>query len=110
MELENAAYACVLSTVWFEPMETCRNSVAVTVSEGIGAGILSNGQLVRGSNGMAGEFGHVPLDPELIAGWDVVTEALNEDGALRKSQRLNIIGDDYIARAFQFAREADPAA
>jgi predicted NBD/HSP70 family sugar kinase len=34
----------------------------VTVSEGIGTGILMNGQLVRGLNGMAGEFGHVPLD------------------------------------------------
>jgi endo-1,4-beta-xylanase len=45
-----------------------------------------------------------------IGGWDVVNEALNEDGALRKSQWLNIIGDDYIAKAFQFAHEADPAA
>jgi len=45
-----------------------------------------------------------------IAGWDVVNEALNDDGTLRKSQWLKIIGDDYIARAFQFAHEADPAA
>ncbi len=45
-----------------------------------------------------------------IAGWDVVNEALNEDGTLRKSQWLKIIGDDYIAKAFQFAHEADPAA
>jgi endo-1,4-beta-xylanase len=45
-----------------------------------------------------------------IAGWDVVNEALNEDGTLRKSPWLTIIGDDYIAKAFQFAHEADPAA
>jgi endo-1,4-beta-xylanase len=45
-----------------------------------------------------------------IAGWDVVNEALNEDGTLRKSPWLNIIGDDYIAKAFQFAHEADPRA
>jgi endo-1,4-beta-xylanase len=45
-----------------------------------------------------------------IGGWDVVNEALNEDGTLRKSAWLNIIGDDYIAKAFQFAHEADPAA
>jgi endo-1,4-beta-xylanase len=45
-----------------------------------------------------------------IGGWDVVNEALNEDGTLRKSQWLNIIGDDYIAKAFQFAHEADPRA
>src|SRR6266478_4517997 len=43
-------------------LEICRNLVVVTVSEGIGTGILLNGQLARGLNGMAGEFGHVPLD------------------------------------------------
>ena len=64
VELENAANACVLAAGWFDRMEACRNLVVVTVSEGIGAGILVNGQLARGSNDMAGEFGHVPLDPE----------------------------------------------
>ena len=45
-----------------------------------------------------------------IAGWDVVNEALNDDGTLRQSPWLRIIGDDYIAKAFQFAHEADPDA
>jgi endo-1,4-beta-xylanase len=45
-----------------------------------------------------------------IAGWDVVNEALNEDGTLRQSPWLKIIGDDYILKAFQFAHEADPQA
>jgi predicted NBD/HSP70 family sugar kinase len=63
VELENAANACVLAAVWFDRMETCRNLVVVTVSEGIGTGILVNGQLARGLSGMAGEFGHAPLDP-----------------------------------------------
>ncbi|HXB72141.1 MAG TPA: ROK family transcriptional regulator [Candidatus Acidoferrales bacterium] len=62
VELENAANACVLAAVWFDRMEEGRNLVVVTVSEGIGTGILANSQLVRGLNGMAGEFGHVPLD------------------------------------------------
>jgi endo-1,4-beta-xylanase len=43
-----------------------------------------------------------------IDGWDVVNEALNDDGTLRESPWLRIIGDDYIARAFEYAREADP--
>lgn len=64
VELENAANACVLAEVWFNRSEECRNLVVITVSEGIGTGILANGELVRGLNGMAGEFGHVPLDPE----------------------------------------------
>jgi len=45
-----------------------------------------------------------------IGGWDVVNEALNEDGTLRQSPWLKIIGEDFIAKAFQFAHEADPAA
>jgi len=45
-----------------------------------------------------------------VHGWDVVNEALNEDGTLRKSQWYNIIGEDYIAEAFKFAAEADPKA
>jgi predicted NBD/HSP70 family sugar kinase len=64
VEMANAANACALAAVWFDRMETCRNLVVVTVSEGIGAGILINGQLARGLSGMAGEFGHVPVDPE----------------------------------------------
>jgi len=45
-----------------------------------------------------------------IKGWDVVNEALNEDGTLRETPWKKIIGPDYIAKAFQFAHEADPAA
>ena len=35
--------------------------VYVTVSDGIGAGVVVNGQVVRGQTNSAGEFGHVPL-------------------------------------------------
>jgi len=65
VELENAANACVLAEVWFgHAAEKLPDSVVVTVAEGVGTGIFSNGQLVRGANGMAGEFGHMSLDPE----------------------------------------------
>jgi DNA-binding MarR family transcriptional regulator len=63
VELENAANACVLAEVWFGHGEKIRDFVVVTVSEGIGTGVFANGQLTRGRDGMAGEFGHVSLDP-----------------------------------------------
>jgi predicted NBD/HSP70 family sugar kinase len=62
-EMENAATACLMSELWFGRMEGVRDAVLITVSEGIGAGILANGQLISGQHGMAGEFGHIPIDP-----------------------------------------------
>lgn len=45
-----------------------------------------------------------------IKGWDVVNEAVGDDGSMRKSPWLKIIGDDYLLKAYQFAHEADPDA
>jgi len=63
VEMENAANACVLAEVWFGRAERPRNLLVITVSEGLGVGIFCDGRLLRGANGMAGEYGHVSLDP-----------------------------------------------
>jgi len=62
VEMDNAANACLLSELWFGRMDGVRNAVLITISEGVGAAILANGQLVTGRSGMAGEFGHVPIN------------------------------------------------
>lgn len=62
VELENAANSCALAEIWFgRHAEGLRNLVAVTVSEGIGCGLILNHQLVQGSTGLAGEFGHASI-------------------------------------------------
>jgi len=65
VELENAANACALAEIWSgRYAESVRNLIAVTVSEGIGVGLMMNGQLVVGATGIAGEFGHVSINED----------------------------------------------
>lgn len=45
-----------------------------------------------------------------IQAWDVVNEAVGDDGSMRASPWSSIIGEDYIEKAFQYAHEADPDA
>lgn len=64
VEIDNDANACLLSESWSGRLSGVRNAVLVAVSEGIGTAILSGGQLHCGFNGLAGEFGHISMDPE----------------------------------------------
>ncbi|SDH81425.1 endo-1,4-beta-xylanase [Chryseobacterium taeanense] len=45
-----------------------------------------------------------------VKGWDVVNEAIMEDGTYRKSKFYEILGEEFIPLAFQYAQEADPNA
>ncbi len=62
VEMDNVANACALSEVWFGESDGLHDLVVVNVSEGLGTGIFANGMLLRGANGMAGEFGHVEME------------------------------------------------
>jgi predicted NBD/HSP70 family sugar kinase len=59
--VDNDANAVALAELWFgsEDIRKTRNFITVLVSEGIGTGIIIDGQVYRGENGAAGEFGHM---------------------------------------------------
>jgi predicted NBD/HSP70 family sugar kinase len=63
VHIENAAKVCVLAQTWLGRSRgsTAHSFVHVSVSDGVGVGIVFNGELVRGHDNTAGEFGHVPL-------------------------------------------------
>jgi predicted NBD/HSP70 family sugar kinase len=63
VRMENAATACLLAELLFGRLNGVRDAVLVTVSEGVGTGVFANGQVITGYHGMAGEFGHISLDP-----------------------------------------------
>src|SRR2546427_8979624 len=63
VHIENSARACALAQLWLEHGEVGPHSfVYVTVSDGIGVGHVINGELFRGHDHIAGEFGHLPLN------------------------------------------------
>jgi predicted NBD/HSP70 family sugar kinase len=73
VHVENAPIACALAQMWLgqRGKGAPTNFVYVTVSDGVGAGIVVNGQVVRGATNTAGEFGHVPLTadgPQCLCG------------------------------------------
>jgi predicted NBD/HSP70 family sugar kinase len=63
VQVENSGRACALAQVWATRVDTraIGDLVFVSVSDGVGVGIVVNGEILRGRHNIAGEFGHVPL-------------------------------------------------
>lgn len=59
--LQNDANACALAEWRLGAGKGCRNMIFLTFGTGLGAGLILNGELYSGTNGMAGEAGHIRL-------------------------------------------------
>ena len=64
VHVENSGRACALAQVWATRGEatTFGDVVFVSISDGVGVGVVVNGELLHGRHNIAGEFGHVPLN------------------------------------------------
>jgi N-acetylglucosamine repressor len=118
IHLENSGKACALSQIWSTRGDgsNLNDIVFVSVSDGVGVGIVLNGELVRGKHNTAGEFGHVPLSidgPPCSCGANGCWEAYISNPAtlsryfgrsvdVRQPQSLDVAEftiEDLIARA-----------
>lgn len=79
VKIENEANACALGHLWLRG-RTADNFMHVSVSEGVGVGVVINGELLRGHDNLTGEFGHMPISdngPVCACGargcWEVYT-------------------------------------
>ena len=66
VHMENSGRACALAQVWDTRGEGSATGdlVFVSVSDGLGVGIVVNGEVMRGRHNVGGEFGHVPLNTD----------------------------------------------
>ncbi len=119
--IESAPIACALARLWLEPEATRSvNSFAyVSISEGIGVGLVVNGEMLRGETHTAGEFGHVSLDssgPECVCGrrgcWealacnaatveryaDAISGVPRGDGKTRRARKASFPGIEEVIR------------
>jgi len=118
IQLENSGKACALSQVWSTNGDGAGQNdiVFVSVSDGLGVGIIINGELMRGKHNTAGEFGHVALNidgPVCSCGahgcWEVYVSNLatlsryfGENIALKRPQPVEVSNftiEDLISRA-----------
>ena len=118
VHIENSGKACALAQLWATRSDVIAsgNSVFVSVSDGVGVGIVVNGEVLRGRHNTAGEFGHVPLSidgPKCSCGatgcWEAYVSNLAtlsryfgrdlSDPRPRDSETASFTVEDLIARA-----------
>ncbi len=118
VHIENSGKACALAQLWTTRSDVIAsgNSVFVSVSDGVGTGVVVNGEVMRGRHNTAGEFGHVPLNidgPRCSCGatgcWEAYVSNLAtlsryfgedlSDARPREAETANCTVEDLIARA-----------
>jgi len=86
VHIENSARACALAQLWLERGDSRPQSFAyVSISDGVGVGIVVNGELLRGHDQIAGEFGHLALNvdgPRCMCGAKGCWEAYSSNLAI----------------------------
>jgi glucokinase len=111
--LENDAKAAALAEATLGAAKGTSSSVYVTVSTGIGSGIVVGGKLWRGHSGIAGELGHVtvlPGGPVSGAGLDGALEAVASGTAIARDASYALNRDVSTAEAFALAQTGNPQA
>ncbi len=120
--IENDATATAISEKIFGNGKVANNFIYLTLSTGIGGGVFINNRIYRGSTGMAGEFGHMVIDPlgpqcgcgrrgcfEIMAGGKGTLRIMEAMNAHSKSLYLRKISPEKLEarHIFDGAEEGD---
>jgi len=128
VHVENDVVAFALGESWFGEGTDTGNFIAVNIGEGVGAGIVLNGQLYKGATYSAGEIGHTTVEMDgprctcgnygclqsLVSGPALVRQAVQRLEAGERSLIRELCGEDPEAitgeMIAQAARQGDPLA
>ena len=104
----NDADACAVAEWRFGAGRGCRNMIFLTFGTGLGAGLILDGKLYRGANGMAGECGHIRLAPDGPVGYGKrgSFEGFCSGGGLRQLAEAAFPGRNMDAKALAQAAAA----
>ncbi|MFA5839273.1 MAG: ROK family protein [Candidatus Margulisiibacteriota bacterium] len=108
--VDNDANCAALAEAKFGAGRGASNFIYMTVSTGIGGGIIIDGKLYRGANGSAGEFGHMQINPSgplCGCGKRGCLEAIASGSALKKITGMDALALELAAR--QGSKEAQKA-
>jgi glucokinase len=100
--LENDANAAALGEMWLGAGKDVKDLILLTLGTGIGGGIVTDGRVLHGFRGMAGEFGHMTVFP------DGNPCGCGNCGCLEKHASATAIA--AMGRMMHFGREIDSAA
>lgn len=110
--LENDASAAALAERWIGTVQGIEDFIYMTVSTGIGAGIVSNGRLISGQRGNAGEIGHMVVDPSFgrcFCGLDGCLELIASGTSIAKHGSAIMNRPLSTKEVFDLYREGHPA-
>lgn len=98
IEIEDDARCAALGEAWLGAARKLENAVYVTISTGIGGGVILGGQLYRGAHGYGGEIGHMTLEangPRCACGNQGCFEALASGTAIARRAHEAIRREDH---------------
>jgi predicted NBD/HSP70 family sugar kinase len=112
--VENDVNALAVAEQWFGAGRDVENFAVVTVGAGIGCGLIVGGSLVHGASGMAGELGHVTVEPGgqkcRCGNRGCLETVASDESILLAIKRAGPHAPDSIAAAVELARGGDAGA
>lgn len=111
--IENDANAAAFAEWYMSPPDERHDLLMLALSTGAGAGLVSDGRIVRGYNGMAGEIGHIILSEQAAGAYDaqpLMWEHAIGSNALRDAYRRRTHSPATLADIVHAVAAGEPAA